>query len=216
VGTVLVLEDDVAIANLLDANLRKEGHTVVHARSVGEAWQLVSDSTIAGAIVDLHLPGVYGWELVRRMRQDTKLRHVPVMIVSADLGEAEKLEAEQLGCEYLAKPFDIEEFLVHARAMIAGGLRIGRDKVRVRLLMDVFQMEGIVHLESRLGRFSEAWEALVSDDRSYIPITDARVTTISDGTLVDSPEFVIVNKDQLRAIMPLSGPESDAGSTPDS
>jgi DNA-binding response OmpR family regulator len=201
-ATVLVVEDDAAIANLVDANLRKEGHKVIHARSVGEAWQQVNAGPIAGAVVDLHLPGVYGWELVRRMRQDPRFRHVPVLIVSADLGEPERLEAEELGCDYLAKPFDLDEFLVKARTMIVRGRRIGRDKARVKLLLDAYEIEGTIHVEA-LDRFSEAWEALLTDDRAYIPVTDAVIKTIVDGRVIDSPSFVQVNKAELRAVVSL-------------
>lgn len=202
-ATVLVVEDDVAIANLVDANLRKEGHTVIHARSVGEAWHEITQQHVTGAVVDLHLPGVYGWELVRRMRQDPKLRTVPVLIVSADLGEAEQLEAQQLGCDYMAKPFDLTAFLVKARAMIQEGLRTGRSKVRVRLLMDAFEIEGAIHVESRAERFSEAWESLVAEDRAYLSVTEATIKTIVDGRVVDSPGFVQVNKHELRAVTSL-------------
>ena len=210
-ATVLVVEDDAAIANLVDANLRKEGHKVVHARSVGEAWQQVNASTIAGAVVDLHLPGVYGWELVRRMRQDPRFRHIPVLIVSADFGEPERMEAEELGCDYLPKPFDLEEFLVKARTMIVRGRRIGREKVRVKLLMDAFEVEGTIHVES-FERFSEAWEDLLTDDRVYIPVTDAVIKAVIDGRVIDSPGFVQVNKNELRAVSSLTDPEPTGGS----
>ena len=211
-ATILVVEDDVAIANLVDANLRKEGHTVIHATSVGEAWHEITETPVAGAVVDLHLPGVYGWELVRRMRQDAKLRTVPVLIVSADLGEAERMEAARLGCDCMAKPFDITEFLVKARSMIQEGLRSGRSKVRVRLLLDAFEIEGAIHVESRADRFSEAWEGLVADSRAYIPVTEATIKTLSDGRLVGSSDLVQVNKRELRAITALDiGASSGAG-----
>jgi CheY-like chemotaxis protein len=212
VATVLVVEDDAAIANLVDTNLRKEGHKVVHARSVGEAWQQVNATTIAGAVVDLHLPGVYGWELVRRMRQDQRFKHIPVLIVSADFGEPERMEAEELGCDYLPKPFDLDDFLVKARAMIVEGRRIGREKVRVKLLMDVYEIEGTIHVEA-FDRFSEAWEDLLNDERIYIPVTEAVITAIGDGRVVDSPAFVQVNKTQLRAVSSLGAPEPEGDAT---
>lgn len=202
-ATVLVVEDDAAIANLVDANLRKEGHSVILARSVGEAWQHVNDSPLAAAIVDLHLPGVYGWELVRRMRGDAQLRNIPVLIVSADLGEVEKLEAETLGCDYMAKPFDLDAFLVKARSLIESGLRIELKKVRARLVLDVVEIEGTLHLEPHVRRFSDALEAVMADNRVYIPVTDARITTLADGRVVDEPAFVEVRKAELRAVFPI-------------
>jgi DNA-binding response OmpR family regulator len=213
VATVLVVEDDVAIANLVDANLRKEGHTIIHARSVGEAWQEITEHPVTGAVVDLHLPGVYGWELVRRMRQDPKLRNVPVLIVSADLGEAELAEAEELGCDSMAKPFDLTEFLVKARTMIQRGLRTGRTKVHVKLLMDAFEIEGDIHVESRADRFSDAWAGLVAEDRPYVAVTDATIKTIVDGRVIDSPAFVQVNKVELRAVTSLEPGAPTGGGT---
>lgn len=205
-ATVLVVEDDAAIANLVDANLRKEGHSVILARSVGEAWQHVNDSPLAAAIVDLHLPGVYGWELVRRMRGDAHLRNIPILIVSADLGEVERLEAETLGCDYMAKPFDLDAFLVKARSLIESGLRVELKQVRARLILDVVQVEGTVHLQPHLRRFSDAWEALMADHRTFIPVTDARVTTIAEGRLVETPQLVEVRKAELRAVFPIPAP----------
>ena len=175
----------------------------MQARSVGEAWQLVHESPVAAAFVDLHLPGVYGWELVRRMRQDARLRNVPILIVSADLGEAEKLEAEQLGCGYLPKPFDLEQFLERARAMIAEGRGAGRDEVRVMLLLDAYEIEGTIRVNARSGEFSEAWEGVMANSRAYLPVRNARIKTIATDRTIDSPGEIHVKKADLRAVSPL-------------
>jgi hypothetical protein len=78
--------------------------------------------------------------------------------------------------------------------------------VRVTLLLDNFTIDGSIYVAPELRRFSDAWEALVRDQRSFIPVTDARIDRISDGGTFASPAFMQVKKSDIRGVFPLELP----------
>lgn len=200
---VLVVEDDPSILGYLDHHLRSRDYEVMMASTVGEAWTLVKEKPPGAAIVDIQLPGVYGWELVRRIRNDLELRNTPVIICSGIIGDKERVEAETLNCELMTKPFEIEEVLERVAALIERGRRVEVAKVKVVVLLDAYRIEGFVHLSPEAVRFSDAWEGVVSDERTFIPITDARIISAHDGQEVASPGFIEVHKSDVRAVYPL-------------
>ena len=73
--------------------------------------------------------------------------------------------------------------------------------VPVVLLLDAYRIEGKLHLPPELVRFSDAWESVMRDHREYVPVTDARITTIDGVEVVESP-FLEVRKSDVRAVFP--------------
>lgn len=198
-----MVEDDPSILGYLDHHLRSSGYDVETASTVGEAWRLVTESPPAAAIVDIQLPGVYGWELVRRIRNDVSVRNIPVIICSGIIGDKERAEAATLNCEPMTKPFEIEEVIQRIETLIERGRRVDVAKIRVVLLLDAYQIEGVVHLAPEALRFSDAWESVVSDGRAYIPVTEACITSAHNGDVLGTPAFMEVRKTDLRAVFPL-------------
>ena len=201
--TVLVVEDDPSIVGYLEYHLRSSNYEVMTASTVREAWALVTEIPPHAAIVDIQLPGVYGWELVRRIRNDLGLRNTPVIICSGVIGDKERAEAESLNCELMTKPFEIDEVLERVKVLIERGRRVEVAQVKAVLLLDAYRIEGIIHLPPQTVRFSDAWEDIVSDERTFIPITDARITSAHNGQEVGSPDFLEVHKADVRAVYPL-------------
>ena len=108
--TVLVIDDDDSILDLLEYLLTDNGYRVRVARDGQEALNLVAHEQPDLILLDLMMPVVNGWEVMWRLRQDDETVHIPVIIISADQNVAKKandLEAE----DYIAKPFDVDEIV---------------------------------------------------------------------------------------------------------
>lgn len=74
--------------------------------------------------------------------------------------------------------------------------------VPVVILLDAYRIEANLHLPPQDGRFSDAWETVMRDERDYIPVTDVRIQTIDGGEVVKSP-FIEVRKADIRAVYPV-------------
>lgn len=114
---VLVVEDDVGFAQILRRRLDQEGFTVSVVGDGEAALDLVSRSRFDIVVLDLLLPGVDGFEVCRRLRQD---RHwLPVVMVTALGGIDDRMQGFQEGADdYLVKPFGLQELVARMHAML--------------------------------------------------------------------------------------------------
>ncbi|MBD8635896.1 response regulator transcription factor [Stenotrophomonas sp. CFBP 13725] len=115
---VLIVEDDVHIADLLRLHLADEGYTVVHAADGDVGMRLLEQEGPWDALVlDVMLPGVDGLQICRRAR--AMARYVPIIIISARGSETQRIVGLELGADdYLAKPFSMPELVARVRALL--------------------------------------------------------------------------------------------------
>lgn len=110
---ILVVEDDEPIRTILAEALRDEGYTVHTARNGQQALDAVRSTTFAVLLIDLQMPVMDGWKLVRTLREQGCL--IPVVIMTASR-DAAKLKHELTVAAYVDKPFDLERlFAILAR-----------------------------------------------------------------------------------------------------
>jgi len=114
---VLIVEDDVDIANVLSLHLRDERYEVVHSADGNEGLRLLEQGNWDALILDLMLPGVDGLEICRRARAMT--RYTPIIITSARSSEVHRILGLELGADdYLAKPFSVLELVARVKALL--------------------------------------------------------------------------------------------------
>ncbi|NYT38996.1 response regulator transcription factor [Allopusillimonas soli] len=114
---ILIVEDDVHIAELLQLHLRDEGYTVTHAADGDEGLRLLDQGSWDALVLDLMLPGVDGLELCKRARMLG--RYIPIIITSARSSEVHRILGLELGADdYLAKPFSVLELVARIRALL--------------------------------------------------------------------------------------------------
>jgi two-component system response regulator MprA len=141
-GRVLVVEDDVEIAEVLRRSLRQEGYSVRSAADGVEALALASDFMPDLVVLDLGLPRLDGIEVCRRLRTEGD---VPILILTARTETSDRVEGLDSGADdYLVKPFERQELLARIRALlrrrpprgsaslIVGDLRLNPDTREVR------------------------------------------------------------------------------------
>ena len=118
-STVLVVEDEEAIAELIAINLRHAGHEVLMAADAPQAQALVDRALPDVVLLDWMLPGSSGVQLSRRWRADPRTRELPIIMLTARSGEADKVAGLDAGADdYLTKPFSVQELQARIRAVL--------------------------------------------------------------------------------------------------
>ena len=117
--TVVVVEDDPAIADLLDLYLRQAGYRVLQATSGERGLELVAQHRPVLMVLDIGLPGIDGLEVCRRVRVDSTL---PILFLTARDGEIDRVLGLELGADdYVTKPFSPREVVARVKAILRRG-----------------------------------------------------------------------------------------------
>jgi two-component system, OmpR family, response regulator len=115
-GTILVVEDEQAIADLVRAYLRRDGFDVVWSSSGEQALEELSRHPVRLVVLDLGLPGIDGFEVCRRLRSRTG---VPILILSARDDEVDRVAGLEAGADdYVTKPFSPRELVARVKAIL--------------------------------------------------------------------------------------------------
>jgi DNA-binding response OmpR family regulator len=117
--TVVVVEDDASIADLLDLYLREAGYRVLLAPTGERGLELVEQQGPVLIVLDIGLPGMDGLEVCRRIRSTSS---VPVLFLTARDGEIDRIVGLELGADdYVTKPFSPREVVARVRAILRRG-----------------------------------------------------------------------------------------------
>lgn len=107
-ATVLICDDDERLRELMRVTL-EPGYDCLEAGDAREAIELFRAAKPAVALLDVMLPGKSGIDLLREVRADPELAHIPIIVVSAWTRDADRTAAADAGAEaFLGKPFDID------------------------------------------------------------------------------------------------------------
>lgn len=113
---ILIVEDEVALSDILRADLEAEGHTVSQAFDGPSALALVESQQPQLVILDWMLPGLDGLAVCRRIRQQHLM---PILMLTARASEVDRVLGLEVGADdYVVKPFSTQELLARVRAML--------------------------------------------------------------------------------------------------
>jgi len=120
--TILIVEDEEKTADYLRKGLQEAGYPVQVASTGHEGRQLIAQEHYELVVLDVMLPGVDGWELLRLLRRSSG---TPVMFLTARDAIEDRVKGLELGADdYLVKPFSYAEFLARVRTLLRrGGVR---------------------------------------------------------------------------------------------
>jgi two-component system, OmpR family, phosphate regulon response regulator PhoB len=144
-ATILVVEDEPAIQELIAYNLKQAGHQPVRADSAEQAVNLVRTALPDLVLLDWMLPGQSGIEFAKRLKSDKRTREIPIIMLTARAEEQDKLLGLETGADdYITKPFSPRELNARIKAVLrrrapemtddmveVGGLRIDPASHRV-------------------------------------------------------------------------------------
>ena len=116
---ILIVEDDLDLAEMLHAYFRVQNYDVLTAAWGEEALKLCHDQEIALVLLDIRLPDIDGYEVCRRLRLQRRTQDTPIIFLSEKRDRVDKLQGLQLGVvDYITKPFDIQELRLRVRNAI--------------------------------------------------------------------------------------------------
>ena len=117
--TILLIEDEEDVSDLIRYHLKKSKYRVISAADGLEGLRLASEERPDAVILDVMLPRLNGFEVAKRMKGDPSTASIPLLILSAK-GESEhRIKGLELGADdYLAKPFSPKELLLRIKALL--------------------------------------------------------------------------------------------------
>ena len=118
-ATILVVEDEPAIQELIAYNLKQAGHQPLRADNAEQASNLVANALPDLVLLDWMLPGLSGIEFARRLRADKRTRGIPIIMLTARSDEQDKLQGLETGADdYITKPFSPRELNARIKAVL--------------------------------------------------------------------------------------------------
>jgi len=123
-NTILVVEDEVAIRDMIGMSLERAGFRWLAADSVEEARTLLADNAPDLMLLDWMLPGASGLDFARQLRRDDSTRDLPVIMLTARDAEEDMIRGLEGGVDdYLTKPFSTRELVARIKTVLrrAGG-----------------------------------------------------------------------------------------------
>ncbi|NML61921.1 response regulator [Massilia sp. RP-1-19] len=117
--TVLIVEDEPAIIELVTFSMRETGWNVCSVQNCAAAWEFIQHRTPQLIFLDWMLPDQTGLRLLSRIRSDRDFKDIPVIMLTAKSMEEDKLAGLDTGADdYVTKPFSPKELLARARALL--------------------------------------------------------------------------------------------------
>lgn len=115
-STILLVDDEPQILEILSSYLQKEGYHVLTAQTGKEAVEMATTITLTCIILDLMLPDLSGEEVCVQIRKESR---VPILMLTAKSGEADRIRGLTIGADdYLIKPFSPRELVARVRAVM--------------------------------------------------------------------------------------------------
>jgi two-component system phosphate regulon response regulator PhoB len=135
-ATILVVEDELQIQELVAVNLEHAGHRVRRATTAGEAETSIREELPDVLILDWMLPDESGLSLTRRLRENERTRSLPILMLTARAMEQDKISGLEAGADdYLTKPFSPKELAARIKAVLR--------RRAPQLADDVVEIEGL-------------------------------------------------------------------------
>lgn len=181
-STILIVEDDLDIADMLNAYFRVQGYEVLTVNWGEDGVRACQTNNLDLVILDIRLPDIDGFEVARRLRANRKTKMIPIIFLTEKRERGDRLRGLELQADdYITKPFDIQEL-----------------RLRVRNALHRSKQETLTHPVTGLPEANLVDEAL----RQGFNLNDAVVMVISIKNLNRFHEVYgfVASDDLLRAV----------------
>lgn len=141
---ILVVEDEKKVANFLKHGLEEERYVVETVHDGVDGLHLARDKSFDAILLDVMLPGIDGFEILRRLREDNV--NTPILMLTAKGSTEDKIEGLDLGADdYLPKPFSFDELAARLRAL----LRRSSEEKTTKLKCADLILDTVTHIATR-------------------------------------------------------------------
>jgi two-component system, OmpR family, phosphate regulon response regulator PhoB len=118
-ATILVVEDEPAIQELISYSLRQAGYVIFCAEDAEQAMSVVNDALPDLVLLDWMLPGMSGVEFARMLRHASRTKTIPIIMLTARADESDKIAGLEIGADdYITKPFSPRELIARIKAVL--------------------------------------------------------------------------------------------------
>ena len=149
-ATILIVEDEAALTELLRYNLESAGFGVLAVSTGEDAEIILAEQAIDCLLLDWMLPGVSGIELCRRLRQNPKTKALPILMLTARGEEGDRVRGLSTGADdYVVKPFSVNEVIARVKALLR---RSSPDLLADVLTVGDVSLDRAAHRVTRAGR----------------------------------------------------------------
>lgn len=125
--SILVVDDEPPIRRFLHTSLTSQGHRMLEAEDGATALGMLRRNAVDVLVLDLGLPGMDGFEVIRQLRESGSA--LPIIVLSSRADEAGKIKALDMGADdYVTKPFGVDELLARIRAAVRHRLQVGGER----------------------------------------------------------------------------------------
>ncbi|SDV99595.1 chemosensory pili system protein ChpA (sensor histidine kinase/response regulator) [Nitrosomonas eutropha] len=119
---VMIVDDSLTVRKVTSRLLERQGYEILIAKDGVGALQLLRETIPAIMLVDIEMPHMDGFELIRAVRNNPELQNIPIIIISSRTAEKHRKVAEELGVnEFMGKPYQEDELLQHIERLIKEG-----------------------------------------------------------------------------------------------
>jgi len=146
-NSILIIEDDALISDIVKKSLGLEGYRVETARTGEEGLKKIEELNPDLVLLDILLPKIDGWEVLTRIRSDPKFAETPVVVISALTDERSKVQALRGGADdYITKPFSSLELVARIEAVLKRSRKPSKEGVAIDSKIPARKGEKIVLL----------------------------------------------------------------------
>lgn len=115
-STILIVEDDTDVADMLNAYFRVQGYNVITVNWGEEVLDACRAQRPDLTILDIRLPDIDGYEVARRLRSNRRTEDIPIIFLTEKRNRVDRLQGLEIGADdYITKPFDIQELRLRVR-----------------------------------------------------------------------------------------------------
>lgn len=151
---VLIIDDDPASVALARQWLKKDGHGIITAADGEEGLSRAAGEEPDLILLDVHMPGMNGFQVCERLKADSRLRNIPVIFLSAADETREKVKGLDLGAvDYVTKPFDRFELPARVRA----ALRTKRLQDLLTVYSEIDSLTEVYNRRVLMERLEQEW-----------------------------------------------------------
>jgi DNA-binding response OmpR family regulator len=116
--TILIVDDDILMQKVIEASLIKDNYKLVFAQSGEQGIEMAKDVMPDLILLDIVMPGLDGFEVCYKLRNDPQLIYIPIIIITALDDRDSKIQGLEAGADdYICKPFDKIEFRARVKTI---------------------------------------------------------------------------------------------------